>query len=56
MIEYAEPKLQDYADTRIDVAVVWYCRGCKRSVDAIVEADAKVKVCPQCGAEAPRFG
>jgi rubrerythrin len=48
--------VNDYADTRIDAFVTWYCRGCKNFVDAIVKADAKVKVCPKCGAEAPRFG
>lgn len=38
-----------------DVLLVWYCRGCKRSVQAVCEPEAKAVNCPHCGVEKRRF-
>lgn len=35
----------------IDVLVLWYCRGCKNSVQQSVKPDAEVVACPRCGTE-----
>ena len=49
-----QPSTQPLQTSEISVAVIWYCRGCKRGVQVEAKPDEYVVECPNCGLEKNR--
>jgi ABC-type ATPase with predicted acetyltransferase domain len=49
-----QPSTQPRQTSEIEVLVIWYCRGCKRSVEVLVHPEAQTVICPNCQTEKDR--
>ena len=47
--------VQRYDGKGVTVSHIWYCSGCKKSVEAECDPVEETVKCPKCGSEKNRF-